>query len=120
MRTSVGRHQQRYVRMWMAYVFQQKHTEEINHDPRQCVVASGPGLASSSCVVTVSPRSNRQPRIALLARAGHCPLQLPSGDPRLSVIRPRVQRKPPRKAGTGLSTHLRSGGLLRTSSAGRG
>lgn len=37
---------------------------------------------------------HRQPLIALLARPGRRPAQLPSGDPCLIVIRPRVQQKP--------------------------
>lgn len=86
-----------------------------------CVVASGPGLASSSCVVTISRSSTAFDGASRQRQSP--PTQLPSGDPCLIVMRPRVRRKPPRKAGT--STYARANlspawALCRTSSAGRG
>lgn len=80
---------------------------------------SGPGLASSSCVVTVSPSSTAFHGASRPDRSP--PSQLPSVDPCLIVMRPRVQQKSPRKAGTSTCARLISGlALFWTSSAGRG
>jgi hypothetical protein len=97
---------------------QERHREAMTP---ASVVASGPGMASSSCVVTISPSTASD---SASRRTGHPP-QLPSGDPCLIVMRPRVQRKPPRKAGTGTGTGTvldssPAGGPLTGLSAGRG
>ncbi|GFP55860.1 hypothetical protein TASIC1_0006003000 [Trichoderma asperellum] len=71
------------------------------------VVTSGPGLASSSCVVTVSPSSTAFHGASRPDRSP--PSQLPSVDPCLIVMRPRVQQEPPHKAGASTCARLISG-----------
>ncbi|KAH8126865.1 hypothetical protein FP744_10001106 [Trichoderma asperellum] len=100
MRLSVGRNQQRHV----PAAVEEKQTDR---PAPASVVTSGPGLASSSCVVTVSPSSTAFHGASRPDRSP--PSQLPSVDPCLIVMRPRVQQEPPHKAGASTCARLISG-----------
>ncbi|KAK1246309.1 hypothetical protein MKX08_000111 [Trichoderma sp. CBMAI-0020] len=109
MRLSVGRHQQQYV---LTIIVPSRYTPMSE---RPAVKEPPPVWSHQDLVwrrrLASSQSLHRQRLIALLARPGHHPPQLPSGDPCLIVMR-LVYSKSPRKAGT--ARFISGRGPLRT------